>query len=137
MSRLCLVFVWNLEAEEGKEEKRSVDKAWNQIEKSWNSWKLTRCCNDLGHLGTNRTGSMIYKVLTCSTSFSCLCSVYSDDEEWFREIFANSTKDDAIRNQYEFFIQRMGGPSLYSDRKGGQHMENIICKIKETDYGQN
>jgi len=45
-------------------------------------------------------------------------NVYNDDEEWFREIFANSTKDDAIQNQYEFFIQRMGGPSLYSDRKG-------------------
>jgi truncated hemoglobin YjbI len=44
--------------------------------------------------------------------------VYDDDQEWFRKIFANSTKEDAIRNQYEFFVQRMGGPPLYSQRKG-------------------
>ncbi|KAG9459278.1 hypothetical protein H6P81_003786 [Aristolochia fimbriata] len=44
--------------------------------------------------------------------------VYQDEEEWFRSIFANSTKEDAIRNQYEFFVQRMGGPPLYSQRKG-------------------
>lgn len=44
--------------------------------------------------------------------------VYEDEEEWFRSIFANSTKEEAIRNQYEFFVQRMGGPPLYSQRKG-------------------
>lgn len=44
--------------------------------------------------------------------------VYNDDQQWFRSIFANSTKDDAIQNQYEFFIQRMGGPPLYAHRKG-------------------
>ncbi|KAK4747046.1 hypothetical protein SAY87_026083 [Trapa incisa] len=44
--------------------------------------------------------------------------VYDDDEEWFRSIFAGSKKEDAIRNQYEFFVQRMGGPPLYSQRKG-------------------
>ncbi|XP_074585717.1 group 2 truncated hemoglobin 3-2-like [Curcuma longa] len=44
--------------------------------------------------------------------------VYDDDEEWFRSIFSNSRKEDAIRNQYEFFVQRMGGPNLYSQRKG-------------------
>ncbi|XP_039124079.1 two-on-two hemoglobin-3-like isoform X2 [Dioscorea cayenensis subsp. rotundata] len=27
-------------------------------------------------------------------------------------------KEDAIQNQYEFFVQRMGGPPLYSQRKG-------------------
>ncbi|MQM10050.1 hypothetical protein Taro_042939 [Colocasia esculenta] len=44
--------------------------------------------------------------------------VYEDEEEWFRSIFANSKKEDAIQNQYEFFVQRMGGPPLYSQRKG-------------------
>ncbi|KAG1330060.1 two-on-two hemoglobin-3 [Cocos nucifera] len=44
--------------------------------------------------------------------------VYDDEEEWFRSIFANSKKEDAIRNQYEFLVQRMGGPPLYSQRKG-------------------
>ncbi|CAH9074182.1 unnamed protein product [Cuscuta europaea] len=44
--------------------------------------------------------------------------VFDDEEEWFRAIFANSTKEDAIRNQYEFFVQRMGGPPLFSGRRG-------------------
>ena len=44
--------------------------------------------------------------------------VYDDEEEWFRSIFANSKKEEAIQNQYEFFVQRMGGPPLYSQRKG-------------------
>lgn len=44
--------------------------------------------------------------------------VYGDEEAWFRDIFANSTKESAIQNQYEFFVQRMGGPPLYSNRKG-------------------
>ncbi|KAJ7554395.1 hypothetical protein O6H91_06G138300 [Diphasiastrum complanatum] len=38
--------------------------------------------------------------------------VYADEEPWFRSIFANSTKEEAIQNQYEFFIQRMGHPAL-------------------------
>ncbi|ERN03908.1 hypothetical protein AMTRI_Chr05g73510 [Amborella trichopoda] len=44
--------------------------------------------------------------------------VYADEEEWFLSIFSNSKKEDAIRNQYEFFVQRMGGPPLYSERRG-------------------
>lgn len=44
--------------------------------------------------------------------------VYSEEEKWFRDIFASSTKEEAIRNQFEFFVQRMGGPPLYSQRKG-------------------
>ncbi|XP_022996482.1 two-on-two hemoglobin-3 [Cucurbita maxima] len=44
--------------------------------------------------------------------------VYDEEEEWFRSIFGNSKKEDAIQNQYEFFVQRMGGPPLYSQRKG-------------------
>ena len=44
--------------------------------------------------------------------------MYEDEEEWFREIFAGSKKEDAIQNQYEFLIQRMGGPPLFSQRRG-------------------
>mmetsp|Transcript_24349 Transcript_24349/g.60014 ORF Transcript_24349/g.60014 Transcript_24349/m.60014 type:complete len:197 (+) Transcript_24349:202-792(+) len=43
-----------------------------------------------------------------------------EDEQWFKDIFAGKPKDMAIRNQSEFFMQRMGGPTLYTDRKGGQ-----------------
>ena len=44
--------------------------------------------------------------------------VFADTEQWFRDIFASATKEEAIQNQYEFFIQRMGGPALYTQRKG-------------------
>ncbi|CAK8570137.1 unnamed protein product [Lathyrus sativus] len=44
--------------------------------------------------------------------------VYDDEEEWFRSIFASSKKEEAIQNQYEFFVQRMGGPPLFSQRRG-------------------
>ena len=44
--------------------------------------------------------------------------VYEDEEEWFREIFSGSRKEDAIQNQYEFLVQRMGGPPLFSQRRG-------------------
>nr|GMD41408.1 two-on-two hemoglobin-3 [Ipomoea batatas] len=54
--------------------------------------------------------------INLSTNF--YTRVFDDEEEWFRSIFASSTKEDAIRNQYEFFVQRMGGPSLFSQRKG-------------------
>jgi hypothetical protein len=44
--------------------------------------------------------------------------VYEDEEEWFREIFSGSKKEDAIQNQYEFLVQRMGGPaSLLPDER--------------------
>lgn len=59
--------------------------------------------------------------------------VYADDDQSFRSIFSNSNKEDAIQNQYEFFIQRMGGPPLYSQRKGhpaliGRHGPYAITK---------
>lgn len=43
--------------------------------------------------------------------------VYAD-EEWFRGIFANTTKEAAMRNQREFLVQEFGGPPLYRQRKG-------------------
>jgi truncated hemoglobin YjbI len=48
-------------------------------------------------------------------------------------MFANIPKEEAIQNQYEFFIQRMGGPPLYSQRKGhpaliGRHVPFAITE---------
>ena len=43
--------------------------------------------------------------------------VYADKEPSFRGMFP-ADMDSAIQNQYEFFIQRMHGPPLYSERKG-------------------
>mmetsp|Transcript_22405 Transcript_22405/g.43953 ORF Transcript_22405/g.43953 Transcript_22405/m.43953 type:complete len:189 (-) Transcript_22405:239-805(-) len=46
-------------------------------------------------------------------------AVYDDnDAPWFKDIFATSDKEEAIINQYSFLVQRMGGPPLFSQRKG-------------------
>ncbi|WMV42829.1 hypothetical protein MTR67_036214 [Solanum verrucosum] len=58
--------------------------------------------------------------------------VYDDEEEWFRSIFSNSSKEDAIRNQYEFFVQRMGGPPLYSERKGKCYLDILFYTQSST-----
>ncbi|CAM9287909.1 unnamed protein product [Discosporangium mesarthrocarpum] len=47
-------------------------------------------------------------------------SVFSD-EEWFRSIFSASTKQEAIRNQVDFLVERLGGPKVYTERKGKHH----------------
>eukprot|EP00640_Fibrocapsa_japonica_P006651 CAMPEP_0113944878 /NCGR_PEP_ID=MMETSP1339-20121228/37496_1 /TAXON_ID=94617 /ORGANISM="Fibrocapsa japonica" /LENGTH=181 /DNA_ID=CAMNT_0000950221 /DNA_START=103 /DNA_END=648 /DNA_ORIENTATION=+ /assembly_acc=CAM_ASM_000762 len=44
--------------------------------------------------------------------------VFNDDQEWFRSIFSAVTRSEATRNQYEFLAEKMGGPKLYSARKG-------------------
>jgi truncated hemoglobin YjbI len=43
--------------------------------------------------------------------------VDADPDEWFRSIFPADLTE-AVQNQAEFFIQRLGGPPLYSQRKG-------------------
>lgn len=54
--------------------------------------------------------------------------VFNDTEQWFRNIFKNSTIEEAIQNQMEFFMQRLGGPPLYSERKG--HPALIMRHLK-------
>jgi truncated hemoglobin YjbI len=39
-------------------------------------------------------------------------------DPWFFNIFASSTKAEAIENQYRFFVQTFGGPDLYAQKKG-------------------
>jgi truncated hemoglobin YjbI len=55
------------------------------------------------------------KLVELSTCFYRL--VYADTEPSFRGLFPRD-RDSAIQNQYEFFIQRLHGPELYSQRKG-------------------
>ena len=43
--------------------------------------------------------------------------VYADTDPGFRGMFPPDMES-AIRNQYEFFVQRFGGPPIYSERKG-------------------
>ncbi|MFW5688657.1 MAG: globin [Spirochaetota bacterium] len=43
--------------------------------------------------------------------------VYQDKDPSFRGMFPDNMEM-AIQNQYEFFAQRLGGPPLYSSRKG-------------------
>ena len=44
--------------------------------------------------------------------------IYSDKDEWFQSIFSIVSKEDAIQNLYEYLIQRFGGETYYSQRKG-------------------
>jgi len=37
---------------------------------------------------------------------------------WFLQIFASSTKSEAVDNQYRFLVQLLGGPALYQQKKG-------------------
>ena len=54
-------------------------------------------------------------LVALSTRFYDL--VYADTEPSFRGMFPMD-KAGAIQNQYEFLIQRLHGPELYSQRKG-------------------
>ena len=55
------------------------------------------------------------KIKELSRSF--YTKVYADKDPEFRDMFPDDMEM-AIRNQYEFFAQRLGGPPLYSERKG-------------------
>lgn len=80
--------------------------------------------------------------------------VYSD-KEWFRSLFANTTREAAVRNQSEFLAQEFGGPMLYKQRKGHtailgrhgpygvdgraaerwlQHMEHAVHKVVKEEH---
>lgn len=54
-------------------------------------------------------------IVKISTAF--YTRVYAEPDDWFRGMF-KSPIENAIKDQYEFFIQRFGGPPLYSQRKG-------------------
>ncbi|CAM9744642.1 unnamed protein product [Choristocarpus tenellus] len=43
------------------------------------------------------------------------------DEEWFRSIFSASSKKEAVRNQVDFLVEKLGGPKLYTEKKGKHH----------------
>lgn len=55
------------------------------------------------------------KIVELSTAF--YTRVYADPDPVWRSLFPDDMAG-AIQNQYEFFIQRLGGPPLYSQRKG-------------------
>lgn len=61
----------------------------------------------------DRLGLDVFKQL----SAAFYARVYADTG-WFRDIFANTTREAAERNQYEFLVEQFGGPPLYSTRKG-------------------
>lgn len=80
-----------------------------------------------------RLGKPVFEKL--STEF--YARVFNDELTWFRNIFKSSTREEATQNQMEFFIQRLGGPPLYSQRKGhpaliARHMKfNMSLKATE------
>jgi truncated hemoglobin YjbI len=53
--------------------------------------------------------------------------VFSDaSNPWFLGIFATSTKDEAIDNQFRFLVQTFGGEELYAAKKGGKYGVRLV-----------
>ena len=53
--------------------------------------------------------------------------VFNDNSNpWFLGIFATSTKEEAIDNQYRFFVQTFGGEELYTAKKGGKYGVRLV-----------
>jgi hemoglobin len=71
---------------------------------------------DANEIDSINLGEIIgeYNMLQLSESF--YKKVLNDKDEWFRNMF--SGREDFASDQNEFIMQRMGGPSYYSDRKG-------------------
>lgn len=66
-------------------------------------------------------GAKLYEKLGAEKIHALSSAFYKrvyDDEQWFRMLFANTTREAAIRNQTEFLTQEFGGPRLYEERKG-------------------
>jgi truncated hemoglobin YjbI len=55
------------------------------------------------------------KLVELSTEF--YRRVQADEDEEFQHIFDRDLSE-AVQNQFEFFVQRFGGPPLYTQRKG-------------------
>jgi len=68
-------------------------------------------------------------IVQLSTTF--YNKVYKDQDAWFRGLF-KSPIEEAIQDQCEFFIQRLGGPPLYSQRKGHPALRARHARFKIT-----
>jgi len=68
-------------------------------------------------------------IVKLSTTF--YTKVYKDQDAWFRGLF-KSPIENAIQDQSEFFIQRLGGPPLYSERKGHPALRARHARFKIT-----
>jgi truncated hemoglobin YjbI len=67
-----------------------------------------------------------------SLGFQTLSTLFYDrvfadaSNPWFLGIFATSTKDEAIDNQYRFLVQTFGGEELYTSKKGGKYGVRLV-----------
>ena len=53
--------------------------------------------------------------------------VFADTKNpWFTGIFATSTKEEAVDNQYRFLVQTFGGEELYTLKKGGKYGVRLV-----------
>ena len=59
-----------------------------------------------------------FSMMTLSESFYKKC--VNDPDEWFSGMFVG--KEDFANDQNEYLLQRLGGPSYYSDRKGNPNL---------------
>lgn len=73
----------------------------------------------------------LYERLGTETGMEELSTLFYDRvfddsaNEWFRSIFASSTKAEAIDNQFRFFVQTFGGPDLYRQKGKGKYVRLV------------
>lgn len=60
----------------------------------------------IGNQGVHRLVALFYE------------RVFNDTESWFLNIFASSTKSEAIDHLYRFLVQTWGGDHLYQELRG-------------------
>jgi truncated hemoglobin YjbI len=75
---------------------------------------------------TTKLHPTLYERIGQEEGFERLSQIFYDrvfadkDATWFLNIFSSSTKQEAVDNQFRFFVQTFGGPDLYRQKKG-QH----------------
>lgn len=74
------------------------------------------------------------KFIALSTAF--YTRVYADDEDpAFRSQFNGRSFEAAVKNQWEFFAQRMGGPQFYTtNRAGDRYGGHPALRARHRDF---
>ncbi len=114
----------------------NFSKSWNQLldlmstSAALVSFYIEHCCMQAVQLAH----WTIWTVSDLECDF-VINSVFEDDQTLFQSIFSNSTKEEAICNQYEFCIQWVAGPPLYGQRRGSYILlQNIVNPATATNF---
>ena len=61
--------------------------------------------------------------------------VFADKDKAFQSIFSSSTRNEAVENQYLFFVETFGGPALYKAKKG-KYTRRATCQLQNWTRGR-